>query len=105
MSVYDVLEDRLLTKGIINHETDEQALRLQSIIQREIDKEKQKEAWELRREKWERQKEKVMKKVRWAFPDYHYMSSIYPTVEKAPVLLPVFWVIRGVRLMLRIFTK
>ena len=105
MSVHDVLEDRLLTKGIINHETDEQALRLQSIIQREIDKEKQKETWELRREKWERQKEKVMKKVRWAFPDYHYMSSIYPTVEKAPVLLPVFWVIRGVRLMLRIFTK
>lgn len=103
MSVYDVLEDRLLTKGIINHETDEQALRLRSIIDREFEKERQKETWELRKEKWARQKERVMKKVRWAFPDYHYMSSIYPTVEKAPVLLPVFWVVRGVRLMLRVF--
>lgn len=103
MSVYDVLEDRLLTKGIINHETDEQALRLRSIIDREFEKERQKETWELRKEKWARQKERVMKKVRWAFPDYHYMSSIYPTVEKAPVLLPVFWVLRGVRLMLRVF--
>lgn len=103
MSVYDVLEDRLLTKGIINHETDEQALRLRSIIDREFEKERQKETWELRKEKWARQKERVMKKVRWAFPDYHYMSSIYPTVEKAPVLLPFFWVVRGVRLMLRVF--
>lgn len=103
MSVYDVLEDRLLTKGIINHETDEQALRLRSIIDREFEKERQKETWELRKEKWARQKERVMKKVRWAFPDYHYMSSIYPTVEKAPVLLPFFWIVRGVRLMLRVF--
>lgn len=105
MSVYDVLEDRLLTKGIINHESDEQALRLRSLIDREFDKERQKETWELRKEKLARQKERVMKKVRWAFPDYHYMSSIYPTVEKAPVLLPIFWVLRGVRLMSRIFTK
>ena len=41
----------------------------------------------------------VRKKLRWAFPDYHYMSSIYPIVEKIPILLPVFWVIRGVRIL------
>ncbi len=105
MSVYDVLEDRLLTKGIINHESDEQALRLQSIIERDIEKERKQENRELRREKWEKKKEQAMKKVRWAFPDYHYMSSIYPSLEKTPALLPVFWVVRGVRLMLRVFTK
>ena len=49
--MYDVLEDRLLTKGIINHESDEQALRLQSIIERDIEKERKQESRELRREK------------------------------------------------------
>lgn len=105
MSVYDVLEDRLLTKGIINHESDEQAIRLRSIIDRDIEKEHQKETRELRKEKMAERKERMMKKVRWVFPDYHYMSSIYPVVEKMPVLLPVFWILRGIRLMFRIFAK
>ena len=86
-------------------QSDEQALRLQSIIERDIEKERKQENRELRREKWEKKKEQAMKKVRWAFPDYHYMSSIYPSLEKTPALLPVFWVVRGVRLMLRVFTK
>ena len=40
MTPYDVLEERLLTKGMVNHETDVQALKLQKMIQKELDKEK-----------------------------------------------------------------
>ncbi len=101
MSVYDILEDRLLTRGITNAETDVQALKLSKAIQREINKERRKED----REYWERKiKEQIghiKRKLSWVFPDYHYMSSIYPVLEKIPVLLPVFWLVRGGRLLLR----
>ena len=65
----------------------------------EIDKEKKKEGREILGEKIGEYFRGVRKKLRWAFPDYHYMSSIYPIVEKIPILLPVFWVIRGVRIL------
>ncbi len=99
MAVYDVLEERLLSKGILNHENDIEAIRLQKLIQKEIDKEKKKEGREILGEKIGEYFRGVRKKLRWAFPDYHYMSSIYPIVEKIPILLPVFWVIRGVRIL------
>lgn len=51
LTEYDVLEDRMLTSGEINHEKDEQALKLRKLIQKELDKEKRAEEKELRREK------------------------------------------------------
>ncbi|MCI8950184.1 MAG: nucleotidyltransferase family protein [Lachnospiraceae bacterium] len=105
MAVYDVLEDRLLTKGIINHESDTQAIRLQNLIQKEINKEQRQESRELWKEKLARRFSKVTKKLRWMFPDFHYMSSIYPSVEKLPVLLPVFWILRDIRLLFRMFLR
>ena len=39
LTEYDVLEDRMLTSGEINHEKDEQALKLRKLIQKELDKE------------------------------------------------------------------
>lgn len=101
MPAYDRLEERLLTRGIVNHETDEQALRLQKMIQKELDKEKREEERRQFREKMKERREKIKRQFRWIFPDYHYMSSIYPRVEKIPVLLPLYWVIRGVRLLSR----
>lgn len=101
MSVYDILEDRLLTKGIINHETDEQALKLQNLIEKDVEKERKGEYWELQKEKAGKFLERIKRKIRWAFPDFHYMASIYPLLEKVPVLLPVFWIIRGMRLLFR----
>lgn len=100
-AVYDVLEDRLLTKGIINHESDIQALKLQSLIEKDIEKERKGEYWEVQKEKAGKFWGRIKRKLRWAFPDFHYMSSIYPVVEKIPVLLPVFWIIRGTRLLFR----
>ncbi len=101
MPAFDRLEERLLTRGIVNHEADEQALRLQKMIQKELDKEKRAEERQQFREKLKERHEQLKRRIRWIFPDYHYMSSIYPRVEKLPVLLPVYWVIRGIRLLMR----
>lgn len=105
MSVYDILEDRLLTRGLVNREKDDQALKLQSLIQKEIEKEKKAEGIDIRKEKIQKEIKDIERKMKWIFPDRHYMSSIYPTVEKIPVLLPVFWVIRGLRILWRTLMK
>ncbi len=105
MSEYDILEERLLTRGMINHETDEQALKLAALIRKELDKEKREEKLRQLKEKIRERWENVKRVWRWVFPDYHYMASIYLTLEKLPVLLPVFWVIRGVRLLGRAIRK
>ncbi len=101
MSVYDSLEERLLTRGLVNHEKDEQALKLQSLIEKELEKEKKAEGKDIRKERFGKYFSEQKKKLRWIFPDRHYMASIYPVVEKFPILLPVFWIIRGVRLLWR----
>lgn len=101
MGVYDVLEDRLLTKGIVNNETDAQALRLQKMIQREIDKERRREERKQFNKRLEGWQEEIKKKWKWLFPDYHYMASIYPAVERIPLLLPFFWLQRCVRMLWR----
>lgn len=101
MSIYDVLEERLLTRGIIKREKDEQALKLQKLIEKEIEKEKKKEGIDLKKERRQKYIEDFKRKMKWVFPDYHYMSSIYPTLEKIPVLLPLYWLVRGIRLLWR----
>ncbi len=103
MPAYDRLEERLLTRGIVNQEMDEQALNLQKLIQKELQKEQKEVERQQRRRKREERREKVKRWLRWAFPDYHYMSSIYPSLEKLPFLLPVYWIARGVRLLSRAF--
>ncbi len=105
MSVYDILEERLLTRGIINHETDSQALKLEKSGRKELEKEKKGERIRQLKVKMKECLESVMRVFRWIFPDYHYMASIYPILEKLPVLLPVFWVFRGIRLLIRIMKR
>lgn len=101
MPAYDRLEERILTRGIVKQETNEQALNLQKLIQKELEKEQKEVERQKRRRRREEHREKVRKWLRWAFPDYHYMSSIYPSLEKLPFLLPVYWIARGMRLLLR----
>ncbi len=105
MSVYDILEERLLTRGIINHETDSQALKLEKSVRKELEKEKKGERIRQLKAKMKERCESAMRVLRWIFPDYHYMASIYPILEKLPVLLPVFWVSRGIRLLIRIMKR
>ena len=105
MIVYDIVEERLLTRGLVNHENDDQALKLQSLINKEIEKEKIKEGKIIKKEKRDEYFNKLKKQMKWLFPDYHYMSSIYSILEKIPVLLPVCWIIRGMRIFWRSFVK
>ncbi len=105
MSVYDIIEDRMLTSGTINREADVQVLKLEKAIQKDLDKERREESREIFKEKIADFFGTFRRKIQWAFPDYHYMSSIYPIVEKIPLLLPVFWLVRGVRLLWRMIVK
>lgn len=98
MSVYDVLEERLLSRGVLNKEVNDQAIRLKKSIQWEIDKEKRKSRRERFLMKVKEKKEAVKKNLRWMFPNSSYMSSIYPLLERFSFLLPVFWIVRGIRL-------
>lgn len=101
IETYDSLENRLLTKGIMKKEEDPQAISLEQLIHQEVEWEHRKEKIRLLKVKLKTVAEEMRKRLRWAFPDYRYMSSLYPAVEKNPFLLPVFWVVRGFRLAWR----
>ena len=105
MAVYDPLEQRILTRGMVGRENDEQALKLQGLIEKELAKEKREEGHNLQKEKIGKFFAEQRRRLRWVFPDFHYMSSIYPVVEKVPILLPVYWIIRGMRLWWRSFIR
>lgn len=105
MSEYDMLEERLITRGMINHETDPQALALAKQIQKELDREKSTERVQRLKAKIREHWEKVRKVIRWIFPDYRYMASIYPLLDKVPVLLPIYWLVRDMRLLIRLLRK
>lgn len=105
MSAYDILEERLLTRGIIKHEIDDQALKLEKLVKKELDRKKRKEEIDLLKEKVKRRWESTKRMFRWIFPDYHYMASIYPVLEKVPVVLPGCWLVRGIRLLGRVLKK
>ena len=98
IETYDSLENRLLTKGILKREEDLQAIGLEQMINQEIEREQRKEKRRLFRSKLKAETDKAVKYLRWIFPDYKYMSALYPMVEKIPPLLPFYWIIRGVRL-------
>ena len=42
----------------------------------------------------------MRRSLHWIFPEYRYMCAIYPWLESLPILLPVSWIIRDVRLLL-----
>lgn len=97
--VYDILENRILSRGQISQETDKQALRLAYLIQRDKDKEARKDRREAFYEACSKSWSAFMRKVRWLFPEYKYMCAVYPFLEKLPLLLPFYWIRRGIRLL------
>lgn len=104
MKVYDILENRILSQGSISVETDQQALHLQTLIQREKDKAKRRDQWEVFRERCSDLLSRFTRKLRWFFPEYKYMCAIYPFLETIPVLLPFYWIRRGIRLLISIIS-
>lgn len=99
MIEYDVLENRILSRGVIKKETDAQAIALSQAIHMEKVKEKRR-AKVASFKKHVRDCWKVFKrKLDWIFPEYKYMCTVYPVLEKVPVLLPLFWLVRGIRFL------
>lgn len=99
IEVYDILENRILSRGQISHETDRQALRLASLIQRDREKEARRDRREAFYEACRKLWFAFLRKVRWVLPEYRYMCAVYSFLEKAPVLLPFYWIRRGIRLL------
>lgn len=99
MGVYDVLENRILSRGAITRETDHQALRLASLIKQDIDKERRNDKRAIFLERLAGYRAAFTRRMRWLFPEFRYMCAIYPFLEKVPVLLPVYWTRRGIRLL------
>lgn len=105
MDVFDVLENRILSRSPTGKESDLQALALEKLIQKEVDKERRKERREEKNKQWKEKIENFEKKARWLFPEYRYMCTVYPILERIPILLPIFWLGRLLRFLGRLFTS
>lgn len=98
---FDILENRIFSRGDMgkDKETDPQALALTRLLQKDEERELRKIRHQSFRKKMAERKKSIGRFFHWAFPDYKYMSALYPNLEKAPLLLPVYWVFRGGRLL------
>ncbi len=103
MSVYDVIENRILSRGEWNQETDMQAICLARLIQRAEEAELKKKRAEDSKKRAGERRDAFRKKLRWIFPEYRYMCSVYPVLGKFPPLLPFCWLARDLRLIGRLF--
>ncbi|WP_051671506.1 nucleotidyltransferase family protein [Oribacterium sp. P6A1] len=97
--VYDGVESRILTSGVIGTEMVPQANSLRNEIQKELEKEKREEEKELRKKQRDEYWKRVKQQILWVFPEYKYMISLYPSLEKFPFLLPLYWIFRGIRMI------
>ena len=97
IKVYDILENRILSRGVLNNETDQQALKLERLVQREINREQFREKRAAFTEKWRKRRKNIGRMLRWVFPEHKYMCVIYPVLEDFPILLPICWIWRGIR--------
>ncbi len=102
LSSFDILENRIFSRGELgkDKEVDPQVLGLTRLLNKEEERETKKARRETRRKKKEEKKKARGRFWRWVFPDYKYMSGLYPTLEKMPFLLPFYWISRSVRLLI-----
>lgn len=99
--VYDIIEERILSRVVMAEaETDQQAQALAELIYKEIKKEKRLERKEERKKRTAQQREAFSKQMKWLFPEFKYMESMYPKLHYFPPLLPVYWIMRLVRFFL-----
>lgn len=97
--VYDILEARILSRVVMaDAETDQQAQALAELIYKELQKEKRAERKAERKKITAERKAYISKKLKWLFPEYKYMESMYPRLHYIPVLLPFYWGARLLRL-------
>ncbi|MCI8465827.1 MAG: nucleotidyltransferase family protein [Lachnospiraceae bacterium] len=102
LNAFDILENRIFSRGEIgkDRETDAQVVGLMRLLNKEEEKESRKAKKEMKIKRREERKKAHGRFLRWVFPDYKYMSGLYPALEKVPVLLPFYWISRGIRLFI-----
>lgn len=105
MEVFDVLENRILSRGEIAKETDAQAICLARLIRQAKDRDKRRRKIEKTRKRIGEYLGTLKRRIRWVLPEHQYMCALYPTLEKLPILLPICWLRRGLRLILGILTR
>lgn len=99
---FDGLEDRILSRGILNNEMTEiepQAVLLREMIEKSEDKERRQERFARWKQRNAERRQETGRKLRWAFPEYRYMCTIYPILEKIPLFLPFCWIMRLLRFL------
>lgn len=96
---YDVLENRILSRGVLNKEIDSQAIMLTRMIHMEDVKEKRRVKIAALKKQIKEHWKVFRRKLLWVFPEYKYMCTIYPVLEKIPILLPLCWLVRGIRFL------
>ena len=104
MGIYDVLENRILSRGELSKETNPQALELTRLIQRERAREKRRTRVEHVKKQIDKRWKGFMRIFGWICPEYKYMCAIYPWLERLPVFLPVGWMMRGTRMLAGMLT-
>lgn len=80
IEIYDAMESYILTKGAEGREISSQLLPLIKTVADCYAR--------------DRRAEKFKKFLEWTFPDRRYMETIYPFLERAGMLLPLFWFMR-----------
>lgn len=88
MEVYDAMESYILSKGVEGRDISSQFLPLIKTVADCYAR--------------NRRAEQLVKLLEWTFPDRSYMETIYPALEKAEILLPVFWILRLARYGIRL---
>lgn len=99
ISLFDDLESRILSNGMVGADSIPEAAKLRKEIKDAENKEERAAKWRKWKEKWKNRFDGIKKQLRWIFPESSYMKSLYPRLENAPFLLPLYWIRRDFKLL------
>ena len=99
ISLFDDMESRILSNGMVGADSIPEAAKLRKAIKDAENKEERAAKWRKWKEKWKNRFDGIKKQLRWIFPESSYMKSLYPRLENAPFLLPLYWIRRDFKLI------
>ena len=99
ISLFDDMESRILSNGMVGADSISEAAKLRKAIKDAENKEERAAKWRKWKEKWKNRFDGIKKQLRWIFPESDYMKSLYPGLENAPFLLPLYWIRRDFKLL------
>ena len=99
ISLFHDIESRILSNGMVGADSIPEAAKLRKAIKDAENKEERAAKWRKWKEKWKNRFDGIKKQLRWIFPESSYMKSLYPGLENAPFLLPLYWLRRDFKLI------